>query len=103
MAAIVASEIVSIAQTYLAALRAGRVAFDAAYLFGSHAEGRAHEHSDIDIALVMRDEGVRFLREVELVKYRRGIDTRIEPHIYTQEELDSPYGPDIKQRGLRLA
>ncbi|MBE7560662.1 hypothetical protein HS125_17680 [bacterium] len=47
--------------------------------------------------------GGRFLHEVELVKYRRGIDTRIEPHIYTAEELDSPYGPDIKQRGVRLA
>ena len=103
MAADVAPEILKVAHAYLAALRGGRVAFDAAYLFGSHAEGRAHEHSDIDIALVMQEEGVRFLREVELVKYRRGVDTRIEPHIFTAEELDSPYSPDIKRRGLRLA
>ena len=35
---------------------------DAAFLFGSVAEGRSREHSDIDIALVPNDPGLRARR-----------------------------------------
>lgn len=38
----------------------------AAYLFGSQQRGKAHEKSDIDIGVVLKDKGAKLKRELEL-------------------------------------
>ena len=52
-------------------------------LFGSYAKGTYNEDSDIDIAIVTDDFKCRdkFDEEVELMKLRKNIDYRIEPHL----------------------
>jgi predicted nucleotidyltransferase len=49
-------------------------------LFGSRASGRAHEDSDIDVAVVSPDFGKDHFREgAKLFEIACGIDPRIEP------------------------
>ncbi|MFH1741502.1 MAG: nucleotidyltransferase domain-containing protein [bacterium] len=102
MAATIDQSVLSIAKEYLQVLREHNICFESAWLFGSYAENRSTEESDIDIALVMEDVAGRFLKEVELMKYRRNIDFRIEPHILSAEELDSPFGLEVVKNGIRI-
>ena len=66
-------------------------------------QNRSLEDSDIDIALVMRNVAVKFFKEVELMKYRRPIDSRAEPHVIPIEELNLPFYQEIEKTGVRLA
>ncbi len=50
------------------------------FLYGSYAKGRAHENSDIDIAVIVDNiEGSYLLTSARLFELVEGIDTRIEP------------------------
>ena len=91
------------ARSYLEALRRDDIRFDSAWLFGSVVNGRFTADSDIDIALVMKDVQDKVLQEVELTKYRRQIDLRIEPHIIMAEQLDTPFSKEILRTGIQLA
>ena len=95
--------VLNVAKTYLSVLRRHGVVFESAWLFGSFAENRFHPDSDIDIALVMRDIVDKFFKEVELMKYRREVDWRIEPHVLTAGEVDSPFGREVMKSGIRIA
>jgi len=48
---------------------AGREEVSAVYLFGSVARGRAHRHSDVDVAVLLREDVLR-LSPSELAAYR---------------------------------
>lgn len=78
---------------------------DSVYLFGSYAQGNFNEESDIDIAVVSND----FIGDViedtmKLMKLRRRVDNRIEPHPYRIKEFeeDNPFVKEIKEKGLRI-
>ena len=60
---------------------------DGAYLFGSFAKGDAHEHSDIDVAIISKDITNRCLDSGKMMALTRGIDTRIEPHAIRTSEF----------------
>ena len=94
--------VINIARSYLKELKDHDVNFESAWLFGSQAQNRSTEDSDIDIALVMQDVAVKFFKEVDLMKYRRKIDSRIEPHIITIDELNLPFYREIEKTGVRL-
>ena len=51
-----------------------------AFLFGSYASGKAHPDSDIDIAVVIGHMDDFFSVQMQLMRLRRSIDLRIEPH-----------------------
>ena len=51
-----------------------------AYLFGSYAKGNQHNDNDIDIALVIGKMDDFFSVQMQLMRLRRTIDLRIEPH-----------------------
>jgi len=95
--------ILNIAKKYLEVLRQNGVLFETAWLFGSHVEGRSHPDSDIDIALVIQNIPSRFFKEVELVKYRREIDWRIEPHVFSTDQPSSVFFQDIMKNAVQLA
>ncbi|MDH4201434.1 MAG: nucleotidyltransferase domain-containing protein [Phycisphaerae bacterium] len=88
---------------YVDVLRANQTEFESIWLFGSFAEKRADEDSDIDIALVMPAVKVKFFKEVELTRYRREIDSRIEPHIINAADLESPFYQEVVLRGVKIA
>ena len=95
--------VLSAAKAYLNVLREHEICFESAWLFGSFVNGGFTEDSDIDIALVMKEVSNKFMKEVELTKYRRQIDWRIEPHIITSDNIENPFSREIMETGIKIA
>ncbi len=76
-------------------------------LFGSYAKGNEHKDSDIDIAIITDDiKSDIFDEEVELMKLRKGIDYRLEPHIIRIEDYknaETPFIQEIIDTGIKVA
>jgi uncharacterized protein len=70
-----------------------------AYLFGSFAKGKETEDSDIDIAIVIENIPDFFATQRQLLKLRRKIDLRIEPHPIEEQDFSSlnPLSYEIKK------
>jgi len=78
------------------------------FLFGSFAKDTANEDSDIDIAVVADDfSGDKVDDTFRLMKFRREIDCRIEPHAFLTEEFSGdrpdPFAREILATGVRIA
>ena len=95
-----------IVKKYAEKLKKENYPFSAVYLFGSHAKGKAHKWSDIDVAVVSdkmkrnRDKN-RFL----LWQIRREVDTTIEPHGFTVkdfQDINDPMVYEIRKTGIRI-
>lgn len=73
-------------------------------LFGSYAKGNFHEESDIDIAVIFKDYSNSIDMQLELMRIRRKIDSRIEPHPFRESEFDSsnPVVYEILKYGLEI-
>jgi predicted nucleotidyltransferase len=80
----------------------------AAYLFGSHVEGRADRWSDIDLAVFL--DGVETWepqRETRLIiRVQKEVGFDVEPHVFSAELLEHPepgsLARDVVLRGLRI-
>ena len=76
-------------------------------LFDSYAKGTEHEDSDIDIAIITDDiENNIFDEELNLMKLRRNIDTRIEPHLIRIEDyrnIETPFIQEVIDTGIKVA
>ncbi|MDO9339471.1 MAG: nucleotidyltransferase domain-containing protein [Bacteroidales bacterium] len=93
-----------IAQRYASAVKAN-YNYIRIILFGSYAKGNYTDDSDIDIAVVFKDYSNLMDMQLELMRLRRKIDSRIEPHPFREHEFDlsNPivneiikYGQEIK-------
>lgn len=75
-----------------------------AYLFGSYAKGTNHEDSDIDVAVVVKNVSDIIDTQIEMMKLRRKIDLRIEPHpfIISDFNQNDPLVNEILKHGVRL-
>ncbi len=80
---------------------------EAIILFGSYAKGTNNEDSDIDIAIITDDfEDYIIDEELKLMRLRRKIDTRIEPHIIRIEDYrkaETPFVKEIIDTGIKVA
>lgn len=76
-------------------------------LFGSYAKGTEHKDSDIDIAIITDDiKSDIFDEELELMKLRKGIDYRLEPHIIRIEDYknaETPFIQEVIDTGIKVA
>ena len=74
------------------------------FLFGSCAKGNDNEHSDIDIAVVFQDYTDYFEMQMNLMRIRRDIDLRIEPHPFKLEDFnhDDPFAHEVLQHGIEI-
>ena len=74
------------------------------FLFGSYAKGTNHEESDIDIAVILKDFENPMEIQLELMRLRRKIDSRIEPHPFREKDfnLSNPVVHEILQHGKRI-
>ncbi len=74
-------------------------------LFGSYAKGTDHIDSDIDIAVVLRDYDNLMNIQLELMRLRRKIDSRIEPHPIKESDFNgnNPLVNEIKKYGKRIS
>ncbi|MDI6739040.1 MAG: nucleotidyltransferase domain-containing protein [Candidatus Edwardsbacteria bacterium] len=95
------AEIASKIKEYIERLINAGLDVKEAYLYGSHANGRASPDSDIDIALVTENG-----RQDEqlLWRLRRAIDVLIEPVAYRRDEFcrESPLVWEILKTGIKL-
>jgi len=69
-------------------------------LFGSYARGCQKPDSDIDVAVVLKEEPENVLAtEAELYKLRRSIDLRIEPRLVDDTRDPSGFWQEILKYG----
>ncbi len=73
-------------------------------LFGSYAKGNYNDDSDIDIAVVLKDYGNLIDMQLELMRLRRKIDSRIEPHPFREIDFDlsNPIVNEILKYGQEI-
>lgn len=80
---------------------------ESAYLFGSYANGKFTDDSDIDLTLIFSnlDDSKRFDMQVQLMLLATKIDSRIEPHPMSYEVFNSgnPFAMEIKKTGIEIA
>ena len=74
------------------------------YLFGSSAKGSETEESDIDISVVLGNMTDFFDTQMQLMRIRRKIDLRIEPHPISDADFISsnPFAYEILRSGIEL-
>lgn len=90
---------------YIQALRDNGIAVWRLYLFGSHALGKAHAESDIDLAVFWdRAEIDGFDEDLQLMHLTRTVDLRIEPHSFSRTDFESPdpFVQEILATGQRI-
>jgi predicted nucleotidyltransferase len=86
-----------------------RIRVDAVYLFGSQASGDAHEHSDIDLAIVSPDVAeLGVLGRARLgTRLRMQCSRDIEPHFFPAWALEAPprgsFAEYVIKTGRRMA
>jgi len=66
----------------------GNYNFVKVILFGSYAKGNYNADSDIDIAIVFDDYNNLIDMQLELMRLRRKIDSRIEPHPFRERDFN---------------
>ena len=73
-------------------------------LFGSYAKGTHHRESDIDVAIVLKDFDNQMDIQLELMRIRRAIDSRIEPHPFRRSDFNktNPLANEIIQYGQKI-
>ena len=73
-------------------------------LFGSYTKGTYNDDSDIDIAVVFSDYDDSVDMQLELMRLRRKIDSRIEPHPFKKRDfnLTNPIVNEILKYGQEI-
>jgi predicted nucleotidyltransferase len=97
------SEAVNIARDYAVILKKNYI-FSKLYLFGSYAKGNFNVDSDIDIAVVFEDYDSKDEMQLNLMRLRRKIDSRIEPHPFRERDfiLSNPIAFEILKYGHEI-
>ena len=97
------TDALNIAQKYAHAVNANYKSIRI-ILFGSYAKGNFTEDSDIDIAVVFKDYSNLLDMQLELMRIRRKIDSRIEPHPFRESEFEisNPIVNEILKYGQDL-
>jgi predicted nucleotidyltransferase len=75
-----------------------------AFMFGSFAKGTNHTDSDIDIAIVVKDSTDIIDTQIDMMKLRRRVDLRIEPHpfIFSDFNNENPVVAEILKSGIQI-
>lgn len=101
----IADTVIRSLERFLAAVREVR-RVEAAYLYGSQAQGMATEWSDIDVAVISPDfTGDLFQERLLLIRLAAQVDDRIEPHPFGPADFDptAPLVSEIRRTGVRVA
>lgn len=93
------------ARKYLNILKKSNIGLKELYIFGSTSRGIINPDSDIDIAVVVDNyKGDIVDTFSQLLKLRRSIDVRIEPHPFESKDFNdsNPFASEIIKTGKRL-
>jgi predicted nucleotidyltransferase len=89
------ADAINIAQKYAGVVKAN-YNYSKIILFGSYAKGNFNDDSDIDIAVILKDYSNLIDMQLELMRLRRKIDSRIEPHPFRESEFE-PSDPLVSE------
>lgn len=92
-------------QEYIDLLRNNTISIWRLYLYGSYTKGSFDKDSDIDLAIFLdKDELDGFEEDALLMKLRRRVDLRIEPHAFAKTDFDLsiPLVKEIVMTGERV-
>jgi len=94
---------INIAKSYVAHLPR-EMAVKKAYLFGSYAKGNQSDNSDIDVAVIIGSMSDIFDIQMQMLRIRRKIDLRIEPHPIKEKDFSplNPFTDEIMRSGIEL-
>jgi predicted nucleotidyltransferase len=94
---------INIANTYANAVKS-KYDYIKIILFGSYAKGNFNDDSDIDIAVVLKDYGSLTDIQLDLMRLRRKIDSRIEPHPFRENDFNvsNPIVSEIIKYGKEI-
>ncbi|MFV1976592.1 MAG: nucleotidyltransferase domain-containing protein [Candidatus Scalindua sp.] len=103
----VEEEVIKKIDEFVKALKRDNINVAKVILYGSRASGKAHEYSDIDVAIVSPDFGKdRFEEGVRLFKIACEIDSLIEPIPLSLESYEKdtwvPLIYEIRVNGIEL-
>ncbi|HCS78125.1 TPA: nucleotidyltransferase domain-containing protein [Patescibacteria group bacterium] len=91
-------------EKYRKVLKANNVAFDKMIVFGSFAKKTQHMASDLDVCVVSKEFGKdAFAEMIMLAKYAAQVDSLIEPHPYSPQDLADKWDPlahEIRIHGI---
>lgn len=94
--------IYNIIKRYLSVLKANNINLRKVYLYGSYVRGNFCKDSDIDLAIIADNfTGDIIKDQLLLMKLRRKVDTRIEPHPFSEKDFkpDNPLFKEIVENG----
>lgn len=97
------SNVIDIAKEFAKVVRT-KYEYKNIILFGSYAKGNSRNESDIDIAVVFKDYDDSIDMQLELMRLRRKIDTRIEPHPFKEIDFNNmnPIVNEILKHGYEI-
>ena len=98
-------QIREILRKYIHTLEEKHIHIQRAVLFGSYADGRANEWSDIDIALVSDSfDGDRFDDRGKIRKITLSVSSDISPLPFRPEDFitENPFVREILEKGIRI-
>ena len=90
---------------YIDVLKKNHILVWRLYLYGSYAKNTYTSESDIDLAIFLeKDDLDGFEEDSKLMKLRRSVDFRIEPHSFSKTDFDekNPYIREIIKTGERI-
>ncbi len=75
-----------------------------AWLFGSYARENNYANSDIDIPILIKNNYDIIDLQIDLMKMRRQVDMRIEPHPFTKKSFNESYllRNEIEKYGVEM-
>lgn len=101
----VPNQIRKIIDEYIRALENNHIRVQSAVLFGSYADGRANEWSDIDIALVSDFfDGDRFDDRSKIRRITLSVSSDLSPLPFRPEDFtpQNPFVKEIMEKGVRI-
>ena len=100
------NEAKKIVKKYARELTINNFPFKAIYLFGSFAKNKAHQWSDIDVAVVSDKLKINFDKNEDLLwQIRRKVNSGIEPIGFTVKDFQDKNDPmvyEIRKNGIKI-
>ena len=98
------NDAIKLSKSYVEKLKQNKIEVFGAWLFGSYAKGNHHDDSDIDLAIILPENILSFDTDVKLMALRKGNETMIETHTYSQHDFSTnlPIIEQIKRYGFQL-
>lgn len=96
------NQVLNMAKEYAAVVRES-INTEAIILYGSQANGTSHEHSDIDIAVIVDEIPGDYLDTAALLwRLSRKVNMDIEPVLLTSADSDSGFLRTVRETGIAV-